>query len=52
LGKSVLFGVFLTFDATAKMNSFAKIIYQYNSGLGNKKTDIIEWKLQMSVLWT
>ncbi|KQT27013.1 hypothetical protein ASG22_20370 [Chryseobacterium sp. Leaf405] len=33
-----------------KMNIVAKCIYQYNNGLGNKKTDIREKNLQMSVL--
>ncbi len=34
---------------TPKMNIVAQCIYQYNNGLGNKKTDIRELKLLMSV---
>ncbi|MDR4951201.1 recombinase family protein [Chryseobacterium sp. ES2] len=34
---------------TPKMNIVAQCIYQYNNGLGNKKTDIREKNLQMSV---
>jgi hypothetical protein len=35
---------------TPRMNIVAQCIYQYNNGLGNKKTDIRELKLLMSVL--
>lgn len=34
---------------TPRMNIVAQCIYQYNNGLGNKKTDIRELKLLMSV---